>query len=388
MAFHNRVRLPLNIDRPQYAATREVYTKADGTTKTLSAVLKKTYQGKTDWMPEKWHERLMVALNHDSVVIEGEKYLGGVALDGDSTYIIDWDEIFRTQIAGAKFQVLVTPFDNSNANCMTCDQANQVVLVDDDMPSDLNENTDYSIDVIQNDSICCYPVVFTITSFNSDYLSSCTIDVNGTAHFHTKSGLVEINGLKLFTYRATCSSGGYDEADVFGNINGTVPGCLAPTDLTENSLTQTSIEMVWTPPSPAPDHYFWQLLSSPGGVVLQSGDSATNFVDITGMTASTAYTFQVRSQCDGTDSDGTASNWIQFPFVTAAAATNTCGEYRIFYYGTDPTGHVTYLNCFGTYSTRSIIKLTNENICALQSSPGVFTDISGASISITYVGPC
>lgn len=385
MSFHNRVRLPINIERPQYTATREIYLRADGVEKVLSAVLKKVYQGATDWMPEKWHERLIVAFNHDTVVIEGERYLGGVSYD---SYEIDWDEQFHNPTAGAKFSVVVTPFDNSNANCMTCDEASQVVLVDDEMPDNLDEDTTYVIDVTQNDNICCFPVSFSITSFNSDYLDSCTIDTDGVVTFHVKTGLVEINGLKLFTYRATCESGGYDEADCFGNVNGTLPGCLAPTNLTQSDVSQTTVDFAWTPPSPAPDHYFWQVLSNPGAVVLQSGDTATPSVSITGLTADTTYTFQVRSQCDGTDDDGSASNWIQYVFTTPAGDTDTCGKYRIFYYGADPTGHYTYLTCDGFYYENVIDRFTYEYICTLQSSPGVPDSISGDSIGITYIGLC
>src|SRR5882672_301914 len=229
MPFHNRVRLPLNLFAAQFGATKSQYVKADGTIKVLSNQLKKTYNLKTDWIPEMWHQRLMIALSHDTVTIEGEKYFGGVALDG--VYQIDWDEIFRTPVAPAGVQVAVTPFDESSNNCMSCDEAGQLQLEDDIFPAPLEEGESTDIDVPANDSICCNPVTFSITSFNTDYVASASIDSNGNVSFVMKTGLVSANGIKLLTYRATCFNGGYDEADLFGDVNGTIPGCLAPTNL-------------------------------------------------------------------------------------------------------------------------------------------------------------
>jgi hypothetical protein len=73
MSFLNRFRLPLKITRAQFPIAREVFTKSNGETVVLSAVISKTYQGETDFLPEKLHERIVVALSHDTVNIEGEK---------------------------------------------------------------------------------------------------------------------------------------------------------------------------------------------------------------------------------------------------------------------------------------------------------------------------
>lgn len=393
MAFHNRVRLPVTIDKPQFGSTRSVYVKANGDTVLLSSILKKTYQGSTDWMPAKWQERLFIALNHSHVVIEGQEYVGGVALDGDA-FNIDWDEIFHTPAAPAKFQVIVTPYDESNPNCITCDQAGQLEAVDDKFPDPLEEDTTYEIDVIANDNICCYPISFSIVSFNSDYLTSATIDANGTATIHLKTGLTKINGLKLFTYRVTCGDGDvFDDADVYGDVDGSVDACLAPTDLTISGVTNTTFHAAWTAPSPAPDHYRWQVLAVPGATVILEGDTAGTFIDVTSdVVANTEYTFQVRSQCDATDDDDSASNWIQENVTTTPVAENSCGFYQVFpRFGGDPApphqGTITYLSCGGVYQTVHADLLGPVNICALQTSDGAYISIVSTftGMSITWL---
>lgn len=389
MAFHNRVRLPLTIDKPQFGGTKQLYTKANGDTVLLSSTLKKTYQGSTDWMPEKWLEALFIGLNHSHVAIEGEKYMGGVALDGD-TYQIDWDEIFHTPAAGVKFQVLVTPYDESNPNCLTCSEAGQLQAVDDTMPDPLEENTTYEIDVVANDNICCYPVSFSILSFNSDYLDSVTIDASGTATLHLKTGLTIVNNLKLFTYRVTCGDGDvFDDADVFGNVNGSVSACLAPTGLIISDVTDTTFHAAWTAPSPAPGHYLWQILSSPGGVVLQSGDTPDTFFDGSGLIVNTPYSFQVAGECADTDGDD-ESNFIRQDFSTTPADPLHCGSFRLFPSAGASTGTITYLGCDGLYHTIAATILTPVTICALQSAPGVYADISSTftTLTITYLDFC
>lgn len=396
MAFSNRVRLPARLLKPQFPDTRTSFRDAAGNEITLSSVISKTYEFSTDYIPEEWLEKIAIIWGHDNIMFEGDKYFGGVSKNG--SYDIAWLENQPNYpLATAKVVVNVTPFDASNSNCVTCDELSQVVLVDNSFPYLLNEGSTDVLDAIANDSVCCYPVVFTITSFNSDYLSSASIDSMGIVTVVVKTGLVAINGLNLLTYRATCANGGYDEADIFANINGTVPGCLAPTDLIGTGTTNTSIHWAWTAPSPAPDHYYWQVLSATN-VLLQSGTTNALFIDIAGLTANTAYKFQVRSQCTGPLSnidDATASNWIEEDFMTTPVAENTCGSYRVFpAAGGDPApphqGVITYLGCGGFYQTAHSDLFTPINICALQSAPGAPVDIHSTftGITIAYLGLC
>src|SRR5688572_11990655 len=115
MAFKNRVRLPIKLHKPQFPEETEEYRKANGVTVVLSVVIRKVYEGQTDSLPEKLHERLKIALRHDSVIIEGDKYVGAITQEG--SYDIEWIDFLSKPIAQAKFKANVTPFNASNSNC-------------------------------------------------------------------------------------------------------------------------------------------------------------------------------------------------------------------------------------------------------------------------------
>jgi hypothetical protein len=187
MAFKNRIRLPLYAKQPQFPAEATRFRLADGTTKTLSVFIRKIYQIETDYLTEQQHQRLVIALNHDDVKIEGERYIGGVAIDGD--YRIDWVDFLDYPVAKGSVQVTVTPFDFTNSNCQTCEQASQLSLVDDDA-GEVEEGTPKDVDVFANDNICCYPVTAEITWFDTGYFTSVTINADtGIVTLTTKDPL-------------------------------------------------------------------------------------------------------------------------------------------------------------------------------------------------------
>jgi len=133
----------------------------------------------TDWFPEQWHQQLKVALAHDEIRIEGERYLGDISQEGD--YQIEWqDSPLRYPTAKAGVKVQVTPFDATNSNCVSCIDALQLSVADDELQGlygePLQEDEDYAIDAAENDEICCYPAVFSLVSFNTDYLDAASID--------------------------------------------------------------------------------------------------------------------------------------------------------------------------------------------------------------------
>lgn len=365
---------------------------ANGTTKTLSVVVRKIYEGATDWLPEKWHERFKMALAHDNVTIEGDKYLGGISQEGD--YEIDWQQFLDYPTAPAKFKVNVTPFAATNSNCMTCAEATQLSLVDDvfanayDEPIPLQEETTYVLNVADNDDICCYPSVFSLTTYNATYLSAASIDQSGVLSITTKDGLTSANNVLLATYRVTCPNGSYDEASVYGNIDGSVEGCLAPVNVTLAALTPTSAAVEWEDPSPLPNEYEWKLfeMQTPGTPV-QTGTSPTGgvFPSLTGLEDGTEYGFYVRSICDTTN-----SNFVELLFTTPVN-TESCGRYRIHY--SDDSGlstnsvDVTYMDCNSEYQTVTVFNFRSRVICAQQTTPGNPVHIENAT-SIDYEGTC
>lgn len=385
------------INKPQYPTTREIYRKSNGDQVVQSIVVRKTYEGITDYISDRLHGRIQIMLAHDFLQIETDNYYGKLSQSGD--YQIQWLTFKNLPIAQSKFQVEVNPFDATNSNCQTCADATQIITNDDSFYPDLNEDTDYSLDVKANDEICCFPVTFSIITFDTDYLSSAIIDVDGVIHIHTKTGLTAINQLNLLTYRATCPNGNYDEADVFANINGSVAGCLAPREVDVYAMTTTSASIEWTPPSPLPNHYHYKLWNDVTHVFDQEGDLPNTDVNhvYTGLTPGNDYIFYIRSACAVGNDDADSSNYIQVSFTTPPVS-DLCGEYTVGL--NDPSlpgpssgGHVnvSYTDCTGNNVVLYVPNMITRPICAMQTGPGSPTYIATGGnpfVTVTYIGPC
>lgn len=391
MAFSNRVRLPIQLHSPQFPEERRVFRKANGQAKTLSVVIRKVYELETDYMPESWHQRLKIALAHDVVTVEGEKYLGDISQDGD--YAIDWPEgVLHYPAAKANVKVQATPFDATNSNCQTCEEVNQLNLEDDEATGiygALQEDEDYLVDVAGNDSICCAPAVFSLVSFNSDYLDTCTIDpATGEVSMHTGTGLTSVNGIVLATYRVTCPDGSYDEANITADIEGSIVGCLAPSLLNLNGDSQTTAQASWTESVPG-STYYWELYEGAGpiGSPVQTGTVTDDELSIAGLTADTDYYFQIRTVC----SESSVSNYISGLFDTLPGDEGSCGQYNICYARPLFSGFITlpYTDCDGDTQNAIVPNNTCRMVCALQNSPGDPVMITGGSfVTITYIGLC
>jgi hypothetical protein len=392
MPFLNRIRLPFKVTRPQFPEERSVFRLANGTTKTQSVIVRKVFDGETDWLPEHWHERLKMALAHDNVNIEGDKYLGGVSQEGD--YDIEWQEFLDYPLAKAKFKANVTPFNASNHNCMTCAEATQLDLVDDIIsdaygtPIALTEISQHTYNVIANDEICCYPAVITLEWYNSIYIDYAELVSPGMLYIELKDNLTSINNVHLATYRVACPNGSYDEAKVYGNVLGSIEGCLAPLNVQLTALTPFTAAVSWDDPSPLPDSYEWQLfeMQTPG-TPINSGTSPTGgvFPSLTGLDDVTDYGFYVRSICDSGN-----SGWVEILFTTPAN-TASCGRFRVHF--DDGTGistnsaDITYLDCNSEYQTVTVFNNRSRVICAQQTTPGNPIDIVNAT-TIDYEGLC
>lgn len=383
MQFVNRIRLPFKLTRPQFPKDKSTFRYADGSSETLSVEVRKTYEGETEWMPEKIHQRLVIALEHDHVTVEGDKYLGGVITDGD--YQINWEKFLDTPTAKAEFTVQVTPFNATNSNCMTCEEAVQLSLIDDIFPDPLEESQTYELDVAQNDKICCYPAQLSIVSFDTNYIQSASISALGVLTVIMKAVFFTMTGLKLLTYRATCPNGSYDDADVFGDTSGEPPPCNAPSNISVLFISSTAANIVFDPASPVPNHYFYKLFSlAPFGLV-QVGQTATTEIDLIGLAPGKQYRISIRSQCDATNNDSPASNFIQFDFITNPN-TGQCGEYTASYltvFGPAQTT-VSYLDCNGVYQSFILPIHQSRTFCAMQSSPGVPVSINRGLSSISH----
>lgn len=383
----------MQLHSAQFPEERQVFRKANGVTKTLSVVVRKTYEVETDFIPEMWHQRLKIALAHDNISWEGDRYLGGVTQDGD--YNIQWPEgVLHYPTAKAECKVQVTPFDATNSNCQTCEEASQLDLVDDAVTAlygePLEEDTDYTASLADNDLICCYPAVFSLVSFNSDYLTTATINAaTGVLSIHTAEDLVSVNGLLIATYRVTCPNGGYDEANVYADIEGTIVGCLAPTDLQVVSQSPTAIQYSWVEPFNDATYYYELYEGSlPVGTPLYSGTiDIFETVTVVGLDPNTEYYFQIRTVCYGSESNfiGVASSTIP--------ESNICGQYEVCI--DNGTGNpassrtITWRDCNSELQSQNVFNLSCVLICALQTSPGVPVYINAAPFgTITYVSLC
>lgn len=389
MAFTNRVRLPFKLHKPQFPEERDVYRKANGVTVTLSAIVRKVYEGITDELPEKLHERLKIALVHDNVVVEGDKYVGLITQEGD--YQIEWSEFLSRPIAQAKFKAEVTPFNATNSNCGTCEEYSQIVAVNDDL-GDLDEDNFYTFEPLANDDICCFPVTITIITYDSTYIDSLVINPDNSITFHIPANVPDINGVVLMTYRAECDNGMYDEANVTANVDGTdpTPVCLAPTNLILVSVeSDTSAIFAWNDPSPAPGcDYSWEVRNFIGSVIA-SGDTPTSSVLVTGLPSDADFLrFFVRSNC----CDGFYSNYVG-PVIFSLpppSDTDTCGEYELYNENLFFFRTATYIDCNGEEQTQIVTSNNTISICALQTSPGVPVqiDTNSSELHVTYIGLC
>ncbi len=386
MPFKNRVRLPFKITRPQFPTEREVFRLADGSSRTIKAIVRKTYQGETDYLPESYHQRLVIALNHDDVVIEGDKYLGGVALDGD--YQIEWPDFLDYPIGKAAFTVQTTPFDATNANCQSCEEANQLDLANDTIPGELEEDTEYTHNIAANDNICCYPAVFSLITYDTTYIASATIDETGLLTITTQASFPLSSVREFLTYRVTCPNGAYDEAIVSAAFDGSEPAvCGEISDLvvTVDGLTA---DVAFDEPTPQAESYYWELFLSTDLITpIDTGTVANSPISLTGLNESTEYRITLVSVCYG----GATSEPVFENFASGSDEGETCGRYSVQYLspGGQPSDFTifNYTNCAGNSQNDIIFHGQTKTICALQTTPGNIVQLTGVT-SYSYVELC
>lgn len=373
MSFTNRVRLPIFFSKPQFPVEQTRFRLSNGTTKTQGVVIRNTYEGKTDQLPEDWHRKIVIALAHDTVNVEGERLLSQVSLDGD--YGIDWQDFLNNPIAQATVRLEVTPFNATNSNCQTCDQAVQLNLYDDHSDETWTEGSvhDFPDVLTDNDSICCSPFVISLSSYNTDYIASASIDpVTGVLTAVVKAEVPDTTQALIATYRVTCSDGSYDEADVYVNLSGTgSPTCdppIGPIQIT--GLTNESVYANWVDAvSPPGVGYIWQLyLTADLGTVLQSGTVGVSEVTILGLTYGAHYTLVVFSDCGAYD----YSTNISVNFIAAASAGNLCGGFTVTYLPnvSTPPQSISFMDCNGNIENLVFTFAQSTTPCMLLDNTG------------------
>lgn len=84
---YNSIRLPIRMINKQYPQENKIYTKSTGERVVLTSTIGFQYELDTDYMPEPWHEKLVVALSHDDVLING------IRVTQDGEYSINWQDV-------------------------------------------------------------------------------------------------------------------------------------------------------------------------------------------------------------------------------------------------------------------------------------------------------
>ena len=77
--------LPIWLNKPKYNQKDEIYEKLSGERVVLFATINKELSAQTDYIPDEWHQRMVMALSCDNVQVNG------VRLTKSDNYDIDWD---------------------------------------------------------------------------------------------------------------------------------------------------------------------------------------------------------------------------------------------------------------------------------------------------------
>lgn len=324
MSFTNRIRLPFYLTQPQFPVDEEIYLKANGKRRVLKSITAKEYQAKTDYLPQKLHERLVVALRHDNVTVEGTKVSEGVRING--SYDIDWPDFLDFPIAPAKFKALVEGFSARNTRCDVCTTVDQITANGDTIGGTLQCGNTYIYDPTTNDSICCDNPVFSLVSWNSGYIDTISIDPNtGIVTFTLKDGFDDLVNVTLFTYQISCG----DEvktATVRGRINcegGGASPCLDPQNVeitwTDNGGGFFTMDALWDAPvggEPACG-YRWQvteMLDDMSEIPVAFGNTSGHSASVSSLQFGHHYRFCVLSDC----CDSNISSYICQDFAPAS----------------------------------------------------------------------
>lgn len=391
MPFLNRIRLPLYLKTPQFPTEANRFRLSNGESKTLSVTIRKVYEMQSDYMGEAMHQRLVIALNHDTVNIEGDKYIGGASVEGD--YEIQWPDFLDYPLGQATVKLQATPFNFTNDNCQTCEQASQLSLVDDDIGNIAEGATD-TVNVYNNDTICCYPVNAEIVSFDTDYLSAASIDeLTGIVSLTVKNPVASVGNIVLATYRVLCPDGSYDEADIYGSITGSIAGCEVPSsfnDTTFDAGIPYTATVTWVDPVVPPAlGYEWQITLTGSETVIDSGTTAINSVDIPGLASGTSYTVYVRSICSG----GAFSAYGNTQFLTPGSGAYNCGQFEIRCDDGTVEPNVyrfSSMDCNGVITPRFQLNLTSTYLCLLHDIllEPVYFESTNPGLTYIYVEPC
>ena len=119
-AFSNTARLPLRLEMPQPITKKTGYQKSDGTFQKLSARINKQWELATGFLNEPMHDKLQIALEHDTIHIQNNFANVDDDFYCDEPYKINWVKegpyIMPTAKASTKIYKVLNP-KTVNSNC-------------------------------------------------------------------------------------------------------------------------------------------------------------------------------------------------------------------------------------------------------------------------------
>ncbi len=110
----NKLWFPMYTYKSGYPEDRKIYLKSNKSYKLLKASIEKEWEAFVNYMPDKIHDRIVVAMAHDNVY-----FLNATINDfvfKKDAYDIDWDDNVLVDVATAKFHV-EHQFAGRNSNC-------------------------------------------------------------------------------------------------------------------------------------------------------------------------------------------------------------------------------------------------------------------------------
>lgn len=114
IAGNNKVRLPIRIFNPQFPQADKVYIKSNGERSVQFSKIDKEWKLETEYLTAELHEKIIVALAHDTVIIDGE------SVTKSSEYEIGWEEYVEYDCSGRLSKATCKVQQNRtlrNSNC-------------------------------------------------------------------------------------------------------------------------------------------------------------------------------------------------------------------------------------------------------------------------------
>ncbi|HPF92149.1 MAG TPA: GEVED domain-containing protein, partial [Flavobacteriales bacterium] len=210
----------------------------------------------------------------------------------------------------------------------------------------------------------------TIYSFNAANLNGVTTTLsNHTVPLSAYVGQEVIIG--IFATEGTVDNTADYDFHVDDVRIGSPPTCFDPTGLAITGVTTSGFTATWNAEPTAVGGYDWEVRSSgsPGGPgAVASGNAGSETVSLNTLSASTAYTFYVRSNCDGSGN----SLWVSAPFFTGYCVPVGGGTSTTYYISNfSTTGGTTNISNasgnfsaggYGDFTAQSVSQIANGGI--------------------------